>query len=443
MAILVDRIEKTKTIEVRKPQDDLGGGQVMAADVLVVGAGSAGVIAAIQAARLGLKVILADASPLPGGQAVNANIGLFCGLYSRAKPQYMFTYGVVEEMMRDLDTQGALYFRDSGVTVSVAYDEQALLRWIDKKLIEENITFLGGACIDKVEVDGRRLKNVRFLTRHGRVLVNATSFIDASGDAALTYNAGLPCRESGEGAVYGTQMVIVDSVDLAKLPGEQPMKERILEKAAGFGVERHDGIAFLFPQKNRVMLNMTHIETPLDPVAFSMASLEGRARAERAMAFMKSEYPEAFQDATVHSFGQIGIRQTRWIKGKHQIQADEIRQGVRFEDAILRTTWPIELHDTLETHLWEPFAPDHVHYAPFRAMTPPDVDNLVAAGRCIDADLIALSSVRVMGPCMAMGMAAAHALDLAGSGSVHDISIAALQERVRDNLERKDLVHLP
>jgi hypothetical protein len=443
MAILVDRIEKTKTIEVRKPSEDLPQGRTIGGDILVVGAGSAGTIAAIEAARLGHKVILADASPLPGGQAVNANIGLFCGLYSRAKPQYMFTYGAVEEMIRDLDAQNALYVRDSGVTVSVAYDEQALLRWIDEKIIEENITFLGGACIDKVEMDGRRLTAVTFLTRHGRVKVEANGFIDASGDAALTWNAGLPCRESGEGAVYGTQMVIVDAVDLAKLPGEQPMKQRILEKAADFGVERHDGIAFLFPQKNRVMLNMTHIETPLDPVEFSMASLEGRARAERAMAFMKTEYPEAFANATVHSYGQIGIRQTRWIKGRHQIQADEIRQGIRFEDAILRTTWPIELHDTLETHLWEPFAPEHVHYAPFRAMTPPDADNLIAAGRCVDADLIALSSVRVMGPCMAMGTAAAHALDLANGGSVHDVSIAALQERVRDNLERKDEIELP
>ena len=92
----------------------------------------------------------------------------------------------------------------------------------------------------------------------------------------------------------------------------------------------------------------------------------------------------------------------------------------------------------METHQWEPFDSRDVHYVPFGAMTPGDADNLVAAGRCIDADLIALSSVRVMGPCMAMGMAAAHALDLAGTGSVHKISIAQLQDRVRDNLERCD-----
>jgi hypothetical protein len=62
-------------------------------------------------------------------------------------------------------------------------------------------------------------------------------------------------------------------------------------------------------------------------------------------------------------------------------------------------------------------------------------DNLVAVGRCIDADSAALSSVRVMGPCIAMGAAAAHALTLAGSGSVHQIDMAALKSRIRHNLE--------
>ena len=72
-------------------------------------------------------------------------------------------------------------------------------------------------------------------------------------------------------------------------------------------------------------------------------------------------------------------------------------------------------------------------------MIPAEGDNVVAAGRCIDADLPALSSVRVMGPCMAMGAAAAKALDLAGTGSVHQIDIAALAEaRPADNVERND-----
>jgi hypothetical protein len=75
-----------------------------------------------------------------------------------------------------------------------------------------------------------------------------------------------------------------------------------------------------------------------------------------------------------------------------------------------------------------------MHYVPFGAQVSPALDNLVAAGRCVDGDVAALSSIRVMGPCIAMGAAAAHALDLAGAGSVHQIDIAALQTRLAANL---------
>src|SRR4029077_6823624 len=109
-----------------------------------------------------------------------------------------------------------------------------------------------------------------------------------------------------------------------------------------------------------------------------------------------------------------------------------------FPDAVARTGWPIELHDTPQGYVWEPFGDDHLHTVPMGSLTPADCDNLVAAGRCIDGDVAALSSVRVMGPCIAMGAAAAHALDLAGSGSVHQIDAAGLRERVKDNVERTE-----
>ena len=78
-----------------------------------------------------------------------------------------------------------------------------------------------------------------------------------------------------------------------------------------------------------------------------------------------------------------------------------------------------------------------MHYVPLRSMTPPGVHNVIAAGRCIDGDAAALSSVRVMGPCAAMGAAAAHALDLAAreQASVHDVDLSRLRERLAANLD--------
>jgi len=69
---------------------------------------------------------------------------------------------------------------------------------------------------------------------------------------------------------------------------------------------------------------------------------------------------------------------------------------------------------------------------------PAQADNVVAVGRCVDADAHALSAIRVMGPCIAMGTAAAHSLDLAGDGAVYDVDMKILQQRLYDNLERQD-----
>ncbi len=137
----------------------------------------------------------------------------------------------------------------------------------------------------------------------------------------------------------------------------------------------------------------------------------------------------------MRTYGFPGIRQTRWIVGARQLTVADVRAGTRFADAVARTAWPIELHDRAEGYVWEPFAEDHLHYVPLGSMVAPEADNIVAAGRCIDGDVAALSSVRVMGPCIAMGAAAAHALDLAGAGSVHQIDPAALARRIRHNLE--------
>ena len=136
------------------------------------------------------------------------------------------------------------------------------------------------------------------------------------------------------------------------------------------------------------------------------------------------EFPGRFGKSRVRAYGFPGIRQTRWIVGRQQLTVDDVRAGTRFADAIARTAWPIELHDHGTGHHWHTFPEDHVHYVPLGSLTPADADNVVAAGRCIDADNAALSSVRVMGPCIAMGAAAAHALDLAGTGSVHQIDLA-------------------
>lgn len=408
------------------------------ADICVIGSGAAGISAALEATRLGRKVALIDSQPQIGGQAVNSIIGTFCGFYSNSLACFQTVYGIAGDILRDLGAAGALHFRRTPHTTVVMYDEVALSRWIEEQVRQAGITVVLGAVLRQAQMSGRRIERLELATRYGDLDVTARGFVDASGDAALAWLAGLPCREAADGPVYGTQMVVLENVDEAHHPVREEMTERLAAKGLAGGLTRIQGFSFLFQGRGTALVNLTHVETPLEPVAASRLTLEGKAQADTVVAWLRAEYPKAFAKAKVRGYGAPGIRQTRWIAGKHQITVDEVRRGVKYPDAIARTSWPIELHDTPQGYVWEQFGDDHMHYVPFASLVSPEADNYVAAGRCIDGDTAALSSVRVMGPCIAMGAAAAHALDIAGDGSVHQIDMSALKTRVRDNVERRD-----
>jgi hypothetical protein len=404
-------------------------------DICVVGSGASGISAAIEAARAGREVILVDGLPTLGGQAVNSIIGLFCGLFTPGPNGRQLTHGIADDILHDLGATGDLSLVMGGVMKNAMYNEVALGRWVERAVLANGITPLTGAIIRRVNMEGRRVTSLDIATRFGDVRVKAQAFIDATGDAAITWEAGLDCREHKNGQVYGSQMLVIEDFDDSKKPTRDEMAKRIWDKGLDYGLTRRDGFAATYPGRNAAMVNITHIETPLDPFGAAVKQIEGKDQADRALAFLKNEYPEAFGEAKVRAYGQTGVRQTRWIVGTHHLTTEEVRNQTKFDDAVVRCSWPLEQHHNEEGYVWEVFPEDHIHYVPLGSLTVAGADNLCAVGRCIDADSTALSSVRVMGPCIAMGAAAAHALDLAGSGSVHQIDLGALKNRIRHNIE--------
>jgi hypothetical protein len=416
------------------------------ADVCVVGAGIAGSTAAIESARLGRSVVLVDSLPLIGGQMVHSLIGLFAGVFGNAPEYVQLTHGIFDEIFAELAPPGDLYF-SRGHTTTVFYNEVMLGRWLERTVRSLGIQVITGAVLGDVELRDGRLSSADFATRYGNVRVRAAGYVDASGDAALTWQAGLPCWVPSR-PIYGSQQVIVENLDEAHKPETGEIDAVFATRGEEFGLLRRGGLAFFFPGRGTAVLNVTHIDAPLDPVEASRAMFEGRDQADAAISLLRAEFPKAFGEARVRAYGFPGRRQTRWIRGVHQLTVDEVRSGAPFEDAVARTAWPVELHDRSDGYVWEMFPADHVHYVPLRSMVPAEAHNLVAAGRCVDGDAAALSSVRVMGPCSAMGAAAAHALDLArlpgpgsagagsagAGGSVHDIDIGRLRERLAANL---------
>src|SRR5580704_19755019 len=80
-------------------------------EICVVGAGIAGVSAALEASRLGRKVALVDGLPALGGQAVNSIIVTFCGLFANGTHGAQLTHGIADDILRELGREGALHYR--------------------------------------------------------------------------------------------------------------------------------------------------------------------------------------------------------------------------------------------------------------------------------------------------------------------------------------------
>ena len=436
MAIDIPAMKPVSTKVVRRSGS--APAQKLSADLCVLGSGIAGISAALEAAQLGRRVVLVDSGPQLGGQSTGAIIGTFCGLYGNGPNPRLVTHGIADALLRDLKASGDAFDKPRARnTVIVMYRVAALQRWIEEAARKAGISVVLSANLTGVQRDGRRIRALELATRYGPMEVSATGFVDASGDAALAWTAGLSCREA-DIPIYGTIMCTLEGADHAALNalGLAALHKRLEEKSTQYGLVRQDGFVFAPPQGDEVLVNMTHIETPLDAVGMSRTLLDGRAQVDRLLGFLRAEFPAVFAKARVRAYGLPGVRQTRGIVGAYQLQLEDVRQEKRFADTVARCSWPVEFHDRPEGVTWEQFGDDHMHYVPLRSLVHAEADNLVAAGRCIDADPVALSSVRVMGPCIATGAAAAHALDLAGAGSAHQVDVGALQKRLAANLER-------
>lgn len=406
------------------------------ADVCVVGAGLSGIAAALTLAEQGRDVILADALPVIGGQAVTSLIGLFCGVFGNGPEYPLLTETIFKELFADLEGTSALSFR-YGDTLSVQYDEVAIGRWLERKVQAAGVRLAINCVARHATTEGGRITSVDFASRFGDMTVTADGFIDASGDATLTWLAGFGCHLPTRD-IYGSQQFRMTGIDTTAAPTREDVTEALQEHGDRYRLTRREGIPFYFPGTGQAVINMTHITSPMTIAGVGSSYLAGKDEADRVADFLREQFPEAYAEADVSVYGFPGRRQTRWIQGEHSLTTEDVIAGTRFKDAIGRTSWPIELHDREDSHRWELFGSDHVHYIPLGCMVPRGAENLVAAGRCVDGDPAALSSIRVLGPCAAMGAGAAHAIDLTLGASLSSIDLSALAERVSMNTGKGD-----
>src|ERR1700747_3478092 len=136
----------------------------VSADVCVVGAGIAGASAAIESARLGRSVVLADSLPLIGGQMVHSLIGLFCGVFGNAPRYTQLTHGVFDDIFRELAPSGDLHFQ-RGHTTTVYYNEVALGRWLEQKILRCGVRTILGTVLQRATVADGRIESILLASR--------------------------------------------------------------------------------------------------------------------------------------------------------------------------------------------------------------------------------------------------------------------------------------
>lgn len=415
----------------------------LTADLCIVGAGISGIACAVTAAKLGHRVILADAFPWVGGQAVGVPIGTIAGLFSTGPRESIGLLSPLfaETLLEHLQNRSACwpFYSERARTFVIVYDEAELERVFEELLAEHNVQLLLGALLTAVERDQSQVRSAYFATRFGTVHVQSPFFVDASGDAALVWLAGSPCQLQPE--VYGTQVAVLEGLTLPS-PADATAIARhaeslLREYGPRYGLTRRDCRVFLLPPRQLAILNATHLPTPLNPITFWQAARPARREAEQAATLLRREFPEVFGQARLRRLGYPGIRQTRTIQAHRRLTATAIRASQHYDDAVGRAAWPIELHDSVAAYRWEPLPDGQTYEIPYSALLPQELENVLAIGRCIDADPAALSSVRVMGPCIAMGVAAAHAVDLAHahSSSLSSVDQTMLRLCLQPNLE--------
>src|SRR5580700_11970063 len=142
-------LTELKLRAVTKPAEERA--REIRADVCVVGAGIAGLSAAIESARLGRDVVLVDSLPVIGGQMVHSLIGLFCGIFGNAPEYRQLTHGVFDDIFRDLGPAGDLHFQP-GHTKTVYYNEVALGRWLERTIRGLGVRTILGTVLLRADV---------------------------------------------------------------------------------------------------------------------------------------------------------------------------------------------------------------------------------------------------------------------------------------------------
>ncbi len=417
-------------------------------DVVVLGGGPAGLAAAVAAARGGASTLLVERYGFLGGMGTAGGVTNFAGLYGRRGGQMqLLVRGVADELLARIDALGGLNAPQDGLQGRIrvrSYDTSAYKCAADQLMAAAGVQLLFHAVAVGAAMDGAGTGLAALLveTKSGRRALRAKQFIDCSGDGDLAHFAGVP-YELGDGAgdaLYPSTMFRLGHVDAERAKaaiGSFGAIDQLMAAAAERYRFPRSG-AILRPQRNprEWRANVTQLRNAqgravdaTDARQLSAAEVEGRRQIVEYLRFLRAEVP-GFEAAEVIEIApQVGVRETRRIRGAYALSGDDVITGARFDDVIGLNAWPVEKHVAGGVEWGFAQDPDNsFNQLPWRMLLPEAVHNLLVAGRCASMEHLGQSAARASGACFVMGQAAGSAAALRVAGR---FSVPALQARLR------------
>jgi ribulose 1,5-bisphosphate synthetase/thiazole synthase len=352
-------------------------------DVLVVGGGSAGVVAAIAAKRAGASVTLVERYGHFGGLWTGGLVLLVIGHIVKGGKQVC--QGIGEEIMRRLDKlDGAIINRAAGTNPTV--DAEAV-KYVMVEMIEEAgvKVFLHCWGVNAI-IDGNVVQGVVFESKSGRQAILAKVVIDATGDGDVFAAAGATFEHRSHNVGLVSRIGNLDRVDK--------------QKASGSPKPRHMGSPTPVAGVNWVNMHGPEVDG-LDVATLTRMEMNHRKFIWNNI--QKTRQIPGYEHVyLVETAPQLGVRITRVLDGLKKVTLADLKAGTKFPDVV--GVGGSEKGDHGE---WQ---------IPYGALVPVKTDNVLAAGRCICAELRMADLVRLIPNCFVTG----HAAGVAGAVAVED-----------------------
>jgi len=403
-------------------------------DAVILGGGPAGVCAAIEAARMGTKVLLVEATGMLGGMATSGLVAPFMTVYDR-EGESLTVGGLYREIVNRLCERGGAILPEDVDSPSLytsfiekyhrhvtPIDSFKLQMLLDDMTEEAGVeVLLYTRFVDSI-CEGGQIKTVILSALEGLIAVSARVFIDCTGNADVAAVSGVKTYKGDEESGVpqpGTLMFEVGGVDGERYNEYGARPQRPVK-------------AYLTPNDGRY--NVNHYRVFGVDATNSRSMSEGHRKARRqvldAYKVLKEETP-GYENAEILQVASVlGVRESRHIDGKYKITVADVSNGTKFDDRIAAYGFGMDVHPRNES-ISGNFKIEIAerYYIPYRSMLPVGCDNLIIAGKTISCESQAAGGLRCMPCAMAMGQAAGIAASMAVSSSisVSEVDIEKLQ----------------